>query len=320
MAAQFIKIEKMKNIVTMKNFLIFLSFMFFAAPSFGAGSFPLTATIPAGQNYVRLSWNPTGLPNYAAGRYYYTIQLSEDNGVNWQTCSANYGKPIKVLNVYPDIAESNTLKSWMETGGVNGPGMGLINVTPLDITFFNANPDFYLKNVAGNYQYDVIMFGSWDGNNNRDLNPASAAAVGAFLNSGRGVLFGHDTQETNHPNFASLSNRSNLNIDLLNRRLWLDRGGTTIRAINNGFLLRFPHVIPNNVNLTIPLTHTSGQTAIGIVWMNFPIAAPSSPAVPQIVNGGTNNFYLTTWKNAAMIQTGHSGGQSTVMLIIKRRI
>ena len=57
--------------------------------------------------------------------------------------------------------------------------------------------------AAGNYQYDVIMFGSWDSNNSRDLNVTSATAVRAFLNSGHGVLFGHDTQLNGHSNFAS---------------------------------------------------------------------------------------------------------------------
>jgi hypothetical protein len=35
-------------------------------------------------------------------------------------------------------------------------------------------------------------------------------------------------------------------------------------------------------------------------------------AAPAIYNGGTNDFYLTTWNNAAMIQTGHSSGSSTL--------
>ena len=212
-----------------------------------------------------------------------------------------------MLNVYPDIAGSDALKTWMNDPAI---GFGRILVTPVSISNFNGNPNFYLKNVSGNYQYDVIMFGSWDANNNVDINLFATAAVRSFLDAGRGVLFGHDTQCYLSPNFSSLKDKTNLNLYHY-PTVCYDRGGRTIRVVNDGFLLKYPHIIPYNANLTVPQTHVTNQTAKGVVWMNFFNATSTCGAVDMIVDGGTNNFYLTTWNNAAMIQTGHTGGQAT---------
>jgi len=49
--------------------------------------------------------------------------------------------------------------------------------------------------------------------------------------------------------------------------------------------------------------------------MNFPnpLVNPGIFASAEAIqNGGTNDFYLTTWNNAALIQTGHSSGASTL--------
>jgi len=246
--------------------------------------------------------------------YGYTL-FQWDTIIGWQSTSTNCDNTIQVLNVYPDIASSNTLANWMHDPAV---GLGKILVTPVTITNFNNNPDNYLKNETGEYQYDVIMFGSWDANNNRDLTPTSAIAVRNFLNSGRGVLFGHDTQTSlvqsgSQPNFNSLKDKTNLDIDQNDERRNIWRGSINIQVINDGYLLRYPHLIPYNSILTIPLAHSTGQTARGIVWMNFPNTLGSSFTSPEVwYNGGTNNYYLTTWNNAAMIQTGHSNGQSTL--------
>ena len=243
--------------------------------------------------------------------YGYTLfQWDSDLG-SWQTVSTNYDKTIQVLNVYPDVAGSDALQAWMHDPAV---GLGKIIVTLVSITNFNANPTNYLMDGSGKYLYDAIMFGSWDANNSKDLSPASATAVRNFLSSGRGVLFGHDTQYTPYTNFVSLKDKTNLDIDPIDSRSTIWRGSTDIKVVNDGFLLKYPHLIPYESILTIPLTHTTGQLAKGIVWMNFPntIGGSTWLAPSQIINGGTNDFYLTTWNNAAMIQTGHSGGTSTL--------
>jgi len=258
---------------------------------------------------VELEWH--WLPPAPTDTYGFTLyQWDEVSGI-WQTTSTNYNKIIQVLNVYPDIEQSNTLKGWMDDLEI---GLGKIIVTPVAITDFNANPDLYLK-PEGEYIYDAIMFGSWDENYVRDLTPTSATVVRYFLNSGRGVLFGHDTQTSlissgSQPNFVSLRDKTNLDIDPYDERSYLWRGDTSIKVCNDGFLLKYPHNIPYNSILSIPPAHSTGQLARGVVWMNFPSVSIFNNPV-QIMNGGTNDFYLTTWNNAAMIQTGHSNGAAT---------
>jgi len=256
---------------------------------------------------IELGWQ--WLPPIPTDTYGYTLYQWDYALGDWQTVSSNYDKIIKVLNVYPDIAGSNTLQTWMSDTTI---GLGKIIVEPIRITDFNNNPDSYLKNGAGEYIYDAIMFGSWDSNNDKDLTSASAAIVNNFLESGRGVLFGHDTQRSAYfPNFSSLKDK--IRLHLLDGGPY-GRGSERIKVINDGFLLKYPHLIPYESILTIPLAHSSFQFARGVVWMNFPDPLVNSGgwnAPETTINGGTNNFYLTTWNNAAMIQTGHSNGKST---------
>jgi len=188
----------------------------------GAGysqNLSLTSIGMSPANSVRLKWNwGTSKPS---DNYSYTL-FQWDNALSiWQTTSTKCNDTIRVLNVYPDIAVSNTLANWMHDPTI---GFGKILVTPVSITNFNNNPDSYLKNGSGEYKYDVIMFGSCDVNNGLDLNPASSTAVRNFLTAGRGVLFGHDTQTSHNapyfppssggkPNFNSLKDKTNLDID-----------------------------------------------------------------------------------------------------------
>lgn len=44
----------------------------------------------------------------------YQLYQSED-GNSWSVRSLNYGKAIKVLNIYPDLTSSNNLKVWMDS-------------------------------------------------------------------------------------------------------------------------------------------------------------------------------------------------------------
>ncbi|MDR0295280.1 MAG: hypothetical protein LBH91_03690 [Prevotellaceae bacterium] len=56
-----------------------------------------------------MAWNPAPPSSVIYG---FTLYQWDDALTVWQTISANYDKPIKVLNVYPDLAGSNTLKTW----------------------------------------------------------------------------------------------------------------------------------------------------------------------------------------------------------------
>jgi len=293
--------------------LFFSVCMLLATLNSVAGSFPVTASVPAGANFVRLEWDPTGLPGYTPGRYRYVVNLLGEDGTDWQTCSANYGKTIRVLNIHPNITTQvhspDKLKEWMEA---DGAGMGLITVDKVSMTNFNNNPDSYLKR-GGEYYYDVIMFGSWD-NNGADSdvpNAAAVTAITAFWNSGRGVLFGHDTLMGRKATFNSLAYMANINAAPASAN---NVGNTRVTVINNGFLLKYPNIIPDDATLTITECHVTAQQAKGVIWMNFakPYLYGNDIIYPPAQGGGTNNFYLTTYNNGGMIQTGHTNGQATV--------
>ena len=197
---------------------------------------------------------------------------------------------------------------------------------------FNQNPNTYLKNADGTYKYDVIMFGSLDSNGKRDLSTTSLNATKEFIDSGKGVLFGHDTvsQWQNRANFPKLENYINVktygykgtvtndNITSMWTMPW--SGGTEISVTKKGTLTNYPWEVGDiGAKLTVPYTHTNSQVAKGDVWMKFSNPHPddASSVIIDINeysdNGvGTNMAYLTTYNNTAMIQTGHAIGRYEV--------
>ncbi|AOQ23147.1 hypothetical protein MTAT_16770 [Moorella thermoacetica] len=114
-------------------------------------------------------------------------------------------------------------------------------------------------------------------------------------------------------------------------------GSTTVKIVKKGLLTNYPWKIgePGTV-LNVPFSHSTSQYAFGDVWLVYtndsqvgynggptygwqmfpPGTAPNdvmNPGPPDDPNdpGGTNNFYLTTWSNTAMVNTGHSNCEAT---------
>lgn len=259
---------------------------------------------------------------------------------------------VKVLNVYPvggnystfttwdgetlSLPASASLKRWMEEPNKHHPkgyGQGIIEVTPVDIDLFNNNPESYLFDASGEYKYDVIMFGTFDGNGEKDLSSKAYYATKSFIDSGRGVLFGHDTvtQWLNReyfPKFKSYLNVETYGYTVVNDWDWWDlppseiwtmpwSGGTEVILEKKGVLTNYPWDIGDvGDTFSIPYTHTNSQVAKGDVWIKF--INPTSDTITNVPvdtkeyshNGvGTNMAYLTTVNNVAMIQTGHAIGR-----------
>ncbi|GGC93674.1 MucBP domain-containing protein [Enterococcus wangshanyuanii] len=242
----------------------------------------------------------------------YQLFQSED-GVTWNARSMNYGKTIKVLNIYPDTVDARNLKTWMDSLELkNSKGDRLIQVSYAAQSVFGLDPDSHLKNAKGDYIYDVIMFGSWDYNNHVDISVAAKNATQAYIDSGRGVLFGHDTITPNdrgHTNFNSFASQLGFKLQASSFQL----GSTSVKINNNGYLMKYPFELQNDLALTIPLTHTWGQGILPgsstIKWLEF--QEPYNWNKPG--DGSADaTFYLATNNNLGMIQTGHSNGQSTM--------
>ena len=275
----------------------------------------LTATPNPTGNYVALNWTNSD----KSQPYSYMLYSKSVHESTFQSIPAK--DRAKVLNIYPVVTptvsfttwqgksytlpKSASLKMWMETPNEynsKGYGKGLISVDTVSILDFNANPDAYLKNADGSYKYDVLYFGAWDSNGNQDLSATAENKTDAFIKTGRGVLFGHDTMVSNDvismPNFFNLAHYCN--IQTIPKYTVL--GVAQIKVAKKGLLTNYPWKIGDvGTVLNVPMSH-SNQLAMGDVWMTYqPPYTYSTSAEATGPNGqGTNTFYLTSWSNCAM--------------------
>ncbi|MBP1042783.1 hypothetical protein I6N95_17330 [Vagococcus sp. BWB3-3] len=279
------------------------------------------------KNYAKLDWDAvSGLSNMG-----YQLYQSED-GENWSLRSLNYGKSIKVLNIYPNVS---LLKGWIESVSNDSPeimkdqnGNNLISVDEVSYASYNANPNAYLKDSSGNYQYDVLMFGTWDSNNMKDLTSLAIAETEKFVQSGRGTLWGHDTLAGRNPNqvkafgpylglgYQQVHPGTVQNGEPL-ASVWT--GSTEVNIKDNGYLMKYPFELANSAKFTIPYAHTIElqQVDMGTVWLEFgqPTGSWPNPITNFVGKDNKtyrNGWYLKTNGNVGMIQTGHSNGASTL--------
>ncbi|WP_238654153.1 S-layer homology domain-containing protein [Paenibacillus piscarius] len=269
-------------------------------------------------NLVKLNWTSS-----LAGQEYYMVYQRDTGGDGLDEFqSIPLKNDIKVLNVYPDMPGSDGLQNWMSTWG--NPSGYTMQVDKVSMSDFNGddpavNYAHYLaKDDNGAYAYDVLYFGAWDANNRRDLSGASHEAVEAFIRYGGGVLMGHDTASFNHEHLIDLAAKY-LNLDVKFQEGYPDpeiptTGGTRVVVERRGFPMNYPYALGDvGTVLSVPQSHSYFQFAKGDVWFKY--SSPDWGSTREITsyngNSGTNNFYLTTWNNAALIQTGHSNGRAT---------
>lgn len=258
----------------------------------------LKATVDTTNNKIRLDWDMDD----TNAKTFKVYQKKPGNNTFQTISTTNFdvSKQVKVLNIYPNVG--NHLKGWMEnpnSESPNGYGKGVIKVDEVSINNFNLNPTSYLKNNDGSWKYDALMFGTWDANNYLDITKAARDDVEKFIQDGRGVLFGHDTTNSNNKwvNFTYLGTKYlNLSNDGVDSARY-----TQVFISKKGLLTNYPWNIGDiGTKLVIPSTHSYGNGAYGDVWMQYDLSSTAS-----------NNFYLTTWNNTAMVQTGHSNATAT---------
>lgn len=307
--------------------------------AFAAATIGLTATPSPSSNSVQLKWTNSD----KSQPYSYMLYSKSAHESSFQSIPAK--NKVQVLNVYPDnfsdplhgtseritfkdalngitynVPKSASAKMWMEKANSessSGYGKGLVTVVLCPLSTFNSNPNAQFKNSDGSYQFDVLFFGAWDANMNQDMSASAKSAVDTYISKGYGVLFGHDTAiYGSRPNFTSLiSKYSNMIVDDYSKISYY--GDTTIKIQKKGLLTNYPWSLGDvGKILNIPMSHTAGQFSMGDRWMTYPkstIQANNGGHLITIYNGkqGGNNFYLETWNNTAMIQTGHSNGQAS---------
>ena len=281
--------------------------------SYAAGGEFTATPAPDGKNYVTLSWEGTAGSKFA---------ITKNDGKNdiYETIPLKYN--IKVLNVFPNIG--NNLKGWMAYDDIGSPIKDgtkyTMTVDEANIINFNVNPSSYLG-VPGAWKYDVVYFGGYDSNNKYDITVAARNALEQFIKSSGGVLLGHDTACCDNPNFLSLATNyldlqatgaSTTSPDYIPRI-----GNVYVKVARKGLLTNYPHKLGDvGTVMKVPESHSYQQFASGNIWFSYNGTNSNwDPSMPEMTTykgkTGTNNFYLTTLNNIAMIQTGHSNGGAT---------
>lgn len=274
-------------------------------------SIPFDITVSANTDgYASVSLDWSGYDYYDKN---FKVYKSADGGVTYEIVGIDYTlvDEVKCLQIYPISDASNQLKTWMQS---NGYGKGIIKIDSVHIDSFNANPDAYLKDSNGNYKYDVIFFGTWDSNGNKDLTSTSVNSVIQYIKSGRGCILGHDTFSYNpvanvFGNFYYPGSYFGLTIhNLYGNPSPNNNVSNNVKIIHKGLFTNYPWYIGEiGTVLTIPTTHNVGQRIDKAAkWLEFcNISAGCATAL------SIDNYYLATYNNCAQIMTGHSNGVAT---------
>lgn len=269
-----------------------------------SNQFLLESRINTEQQYtVDLLWNDISTEDE---NFSYQLFRQKEDG-EWETRSVwNGSENVNVLNIYP---EQPYLETWMTTTiseSEEPAGKGIFNIDSVYMNNFNASPEEYLLDETGNWKYDVLFFGSSDCNSYKDLNETSYGFVQSFVDSGRGVLFGHDTICSNFGHFYFCKFAEQLG--LLVKNDTTVNPATSVSVVNIGTLTNFPWTIRGT--LTIPSCHSYGQYVGGTLpakeWLTL-----NTDQLTDSETGSHSNFYLATYGNLGMIQTGHSNGAAT---------
>lgn len=123
-----------------------------------------------------------------------------------------------VLQVYPG---ASNIASWFPTDGLSdfkvssidlkestigttkgsSPSYDSFIVESISIDDFNKEPSKY----TDPNKYKVIMFGTFDRNNNKDISEDAVGYLENYSGAGGGIILGHDTAYEEHPQFMRLA-------------------------------------------------------------------------------------------------------------------
>ena len=176
---------------------------------------------------------------------------------------------------------------------------------------FSQRPDFYLKDSAGNWKYDVLFIGGLDAKSTDPdfyFSVEAQVAIINFIESGRGVIFGHDTIAGGDSvlpyqyqfNFV-FKDYANIQLNGGENSLKAYHNGSDkIRAVKRGLLTDSKYNIYQlSDSIGIHYSHNVGQQVLttGDIWYKFD---------GSNVRSGNDNVYVSTHGNVATIQLGHN--------------
>ncbi|KAH0787897.1 DUF5057 domain-containing protein [Histomonas meleagridis] len=265
-------------------------------------------------------------------------QRSKYNNLNYQTKVVEFkfageddNKP------WHRLSKSAALKVWMEGGkiregtkvtnftafGIDQIGKQLIFVTPISINDFESN---ITANSSFIYDYQVIVFGTWDASSHYGIKTTTAEKhIKPYIDKGYGFLAGHDSIAhdfyVGNQATSLLKIRDSFGIKSLYTDQTYEGKSMTynfiqkdkVTIVRKGLLTNYPYEIGDvGTVLSIPTTHTNSHATLGDVWMTLGDTNNDFNPTKKDTNGLQHNFYLSTKNNTAVIQTGHSNCDSTV--------
>ena len=348
-----------------------------------------------GHNGLNVRWPayPFGTERYELGfLYYQRMKNSDGSWTQWETRSTHAKRPLNVLIISPSNATSNSaigitrrVEGWLNQPDVDPDG--LLNVRTVTARMFaegrwpatadsNTAPPIHpdgpnhilIDSATGRHRFDVIIIGTADLNGGAivgsNFDSDVLAALNGFLDSGRGILFGHDTffdrgsnvtgTAATLPGLVGAEAVTNWNYQLAPMA---DRAGiiattrvgrfahrttstqASMRVEMDGVLTQYPNRVVTGQVLPVPRTHNNAAATRGTVWARITDRSgalgtdgtPSASAITTNINNGIllpesttgnlvfmhdghryqTNAYLSTYRNTAHIQTGHTASGTT---------
>ena len=126
-------------------------------------------------------------------------------------------------------------------------GRQIIKVTHVSTREFEANPNMI-------WDYDVMMHGTWDGNEWNAINNNAVDVIGRYIDAGKGVITGNDTMGYKMGKtygISRLANKFNIimgywpgmpnrtGVDVAGNKGW-GYGSTKVKIEKKGFLTQYP--------------------------------------------------------------------------------
>ncbi len=322
------------------SILLVISFLFSFLPNIdvnantnGLFNFTITEGIENnGRKDITLNWEDYKFLSDANTKYAIARKDLQTN--KWEY-RGRYNEEVKVLNVYPDIENSGKLSNWMTSLSNKYENVKIV-VDKVKQSDFNKEPEKYLNKSSGSYyNYDVVVFGFWDSHNKMDISSKGSKVIQEFIDTGGGVLFGHDTAQhlNRNENFINLvESNSNIVIGPRNTSTWVY--SNLIGVNKQGTVTTYPFDI-NTEDLVIPMTHTVGQLVDtskndDIIFMNLEKNYYPQPGVGPYYHYNVNNgskdsttikyqgisyetgAYLIIDGNIGFIQCGHTSGNTNL--------
>ena len=239
------------------------------------------------------------------------------------------------------VPDSGILKTWLLKENIND-----VTIDCVSLSSFNTNPSKYLKKIDGKWNYDSVFYGMWNLEPDivypSDL---AIDYLKEYIDEGQGFMTSHHTigysgldrginklaKDMGVEIFANntqLSRDSNGNkystvsFECLEKGLntWQSSywpSGNKVKIVKNGLLINYPFKV-GNVGDVIDIEPMHGLSVFGTgdVWMNVvdPAAHNCDESMkfreinksPTTGKEGTNNFYVHTYNNTAIINSGHS--------------